>query len=50
LRPADRLLALNGTPVETVEQVRALLGTRPRRVALLIDRGGQRLFVPVESG
>lgn len=50
LRPGDRLLALNGTPVETVEQVRALVGSKPRSVALLIDRGGQRLFVPVESG
>jgi serine protease Do len=41
-------LAVNGVPVSTVEQVRALLDKTPRRVAILIDRGGERLFVPVE--
>ena len=50
IQERDRLLALNGTPVETVEQVRALVGSKPRSMALLIDRGGQRLFVPVEPG
>jgi hypothetical protein len=30
--------------------VRAVLDKKPRSVALLIDRGGERLFVPVELG
>ncbi len=50
LRPGDRLLAANGTPVESVEEVRKLIERRPRGVALLIDRGGERLFVPVRVG
>ncbi|AOF87435.1 peptidase Do family protein [Hydrogenophaga sp. RAC07] len=44
----DVLLAVNGTPVSSVEQVRAIVARKPAAVALLIDRDGERLFVPVE--
>lgn len=50
VRPGDRLLAVNGTPVDSVEEVRALIERKPRGVALLISRGGQHLFVPVPTG
>jgi serine protease Do len=48
LQPGDVLLAINGVPVRSVEQVRVVLDKKPRSVALLIDRDGDRLFVPVE--
>jgi serine protease Do len=50
LQPGDLLLAVNGVWVHSVDQVRTLLERKPRTVALLIDRDGQRLFVPVELG
>ena len=46
----DVLLAMNGKPVQNVEQVRQALKGKPRHVALLISRDGQQIFVPVELG
>ncbi len=48
--PGDVLLALNGQPVQSVEQVQALLKQQPKSVALLIERNGNRIFVPVRLG
>ena len=50
VQPGDVLLALNGKPVERVEQVRDALKKKPRQVALLVARDGQQIFVPVELG
>jgi serine protease Do len=46
----DVLLALNGKPVNSVEQVREVLRKHPRHVALLIQRDGEQIFVPVDLG
>ena len=46
--PGDLLLAINGLPVNSVEQVRRLMEKKPKRVALLILHDGDRIFVPVE--
>jgi serine protease Do len=46
----DVLLALNGRPVERVEQVREALRSHPKQVALLVVRDGQQIFVPVNLG
>ena len=46
----DVLLAVNGKPVATVEDVKAILATKPKRVALLIWRDGSRIFFPVNLG
>lgn len=48
LMPGDVLLAINGVPVKSVDQMQGLLGKRPTTVALLILREGERIFVPVE--
>jgi serine protease Do len=50
VQPGDVLLALNGKPVQDVEQVRALLKSNPKQVALLVSRDGQQIFVPVRLG
>jgi len=50
IEAGDVLLALNGKPVQSVEQVRQALQSRPKHVALLIDRNGERIFVPVDIG
>lgn len=50
IQPGDVVLALNGKPVSNVDQVREALSKHPKHVALLIDRDGQRIFVPVDLG
>ena len=47
----DLLLAVNGTPVKSVEQARAALSrSGDKSVALLIQRGENKIFVPVRIG
>ncbi|MDT4859141.1 peptidase Do [compost metagenome] len=48
--PGDLLVAVNGTPVQNVEQVRAVVAKSPKSVALLIQRDGDTIFVPVRLG
>ncbi len=50
VRPGDVLLAVNGTPVQSVEQVRQLVQDAEKSVALLVQRGGDKIFVPVRIG
>ena len=51
VQAGDLLLAVNGTPVKNVEQARAALGkTSNKSVALLIQRGDNKIFVPVRIG
>ena len=46
----DVLLSINGVAVKSVEQARSVVEKSGKSVALLIDRDGQRLFVPVALG
>ncbi|MEH3087188.1 MAG: Do family serine endopeptidase [Xylophilus ampelinus] len=50
VQAGDLLLAVNGTPVKSVEQVRSLVGKTDRSVALLVQRGADKIFVPVRIG
>ena len=50
VQPGDVLLAVNGLPVSDVEQVRAAVKKATRSLALLIQRGGDQIFVPVRVG
>jgi serine protease Do len=46
----DVVLAINGKPVQSVEQVRSVLQNKPKSVALLVQRDGEKIFVPVNLG
>ena len=50
VQAGDVLLALNGKPVQDIEQVRDALKSSPKQVALLVARDGQQIFVPVRLG
>jgi serine protease Do len=50
VQPGDVLLAINGTAVQSAEQVRAVVAKSDKSVALLIQRGQNRIFVPVRLG
>ena len=48
IQAGDLLLAVNGTPVESVAQLRALVAKSGKTLALLIQRADGKIFVPVE--
>ncbi|RYY71022.1 MAG: PDZ domain-containing protein, partial [Comamonadaceae bacterium] len=50
VQPGDVVLAINGTPATSIDQVRGIVGKSDKSVALLIQRGEDRLFVPVRLG
>jgi serine protease Do len=50
VEPGDVVLAVNGTPAKSIEQVRAVVAKSNKSVALLIQRGDDKIFVPVRIG
>jgi serine protease Do len=50
IQPGDVVLSVDGTPVRSVEQMRKMVQEHDKQVALLIQRGNNRLFVPVTLG
>ena len=50
VQAGDVLLAVNGTPAKSVEQVRSVVAGAGKSVALLIQRGEEKIFVPVRVG
>jgi serine protease Do len=51
VQAGDVLLAINGTPAQSVEQVREVVAKAANKsVALLIQRGEDKIFVPVRIG
>ena len=50
VQAGDLLVSVNGTKVKTVEQVRTLVAQANKSVALLIQRGEAKIFVPVRVG
>jgi serine protease Do len=50
IQPGDVVLAVDGTAVSNVEQLRSMVEKHDNTVALLIQRGDSRIFVPVQLG
>jgi serine protease Do len=50
IRPGDVVTAVNGKPVKSVEDLRAVAEKAKGTVALLVRRGESSIFVPVEVG
>lgn len=50
IRPGDVILAVNGERVESLEKLGKAISSAGKRVALLVQRGEHRLFVPVSLG
>lgn len=50
IQEGDIILAANGTPVRDAARLRALVARAGKRIALLVQRGNTKLFVPVELG
>lgn len=50
VQAGDVLLSINGVPVKNIDQVRATVAKAEKSVALLIQRGDSKIFVPVNFG
>jgi serine protease Do len=50
IQPGDVVLAANGSPVNSAEELRTAVEKSKGHIALLIQRGETRLFVPVRVG
>ena len=50
IRSGDVLLSINGKPTGSMDEIRSVLESKPKNVALLVQRDGNRLFVPVNLG
>jgi len=50
VQPGDIVLAVNGTPVATVDQVKTAVAKSSKSIALLIQRGDDKIFVPIRVG
>ncbi|HJV85207.1 MAG TPA: DegQ family serine endoprotease [Noviherbaspirillum sp.] len=50
IEQGDVIVAVNGKPVKSVEQLQDLLSKESKHVALLIQRGDSKIFVPVPLG
>ena len=50
LQRGDVLLAINGAPVKNMAQVQAAVAHAKKSIALLIQRDGDQIFVPVRLG
>ena len=50
IQSGDVLISVNGMPVKNIEQVRAAVAKSEKSVALLIQRGSSKIFVPVSLG
>ncbi len=50
IQPGDIVLSVNGETITKAEQLRALVAKAGKRIALLVQRGDGRLFVPIDLG
>jgi serine protease Do len=50
IQTGDVIVSANGESVASVEQLKKLVGKSGKRIALLVQRGERRLFVPVAIG
>ena len=50
IEAGDVVLAINGRPVQSIDQIRGVMTGKPKSVALLVQRDGEQIFVPVNLG
>ena len=48
--PGDVIVAVNNTPVNSVDQLKSLVEKSGKTVALLVQRNDARIFIPVNLG
>lgn len=50
VEPGDVILSVNGTPISSIEQMRSIVSKSNKSAALLVQRGEDKIFVPIRIG
>jgi len=50
IKAGDIVLSVNGEKITGTEQLRDLVSKAGKRIAVLVERGESRIFIPVELG
>jgi serine protease Do len=50
IQPGDIVLSADGTPLNSVQELRKIVRDHKSTIALLVQHGDQRIFVPVQLG
>lgn len=50
IEAGDIILSVNGTQIKTIEQLQSLVAEESKHVAILVQRGESKIFVPVRFG
>jgi serine protease Do len=50
VRPGDVILGVNGKPVKSISELRSATNNANKSVALLLERDGAQLFLPIRTG
>jgi serine protease Do len=50
VEPGDVILSVNGTPISSVDQMRSIVSKSNKSAALLVQRGEDKIFVPIRIG
>ncbi|QET05696.1 MULTISPECIES: DegQ family serine endoprotease [Cupriavidus] len=50
IQPGDVILSLNGTPINSADQLKSLVSKAGKQVALLVQRDDARIFIPLDLG
>ncbi|HEV2611356.1 MAG TPA: DegQ family serine endoprotease [Noviherbaspirillum sp.] len=50
IEAGDIILAVNGTPVKSVDELKSVVAKQDKQLAILVQRGDARIFVPVTIG
>jgi len=50
IKTGDIVLSVNGETITSTEQLRNIVTKAEKRIAVLVDRGNSRIFIPVDLG
>lgn len=50
IQPGDIILSVNGQPTGNIERLKQAVSSAGKKAAVLVDRGSNRLFIPVDLG
>lgn len=50
IQPGDIIISVNGEAITSVDQLRGVINKAGKKVAILVERGDSRIFVPVDLG
>ena len=50
MKPGDVILSVNNQRITGAEQLRSMVAKAGKQVAVLVERGDSRIFIPIDLG